>query len=277
MANRIIKDSFWTDEWIEDLDPLEKLFFLYLLTNPLCNIAGTYEISNKRIAYETGIDKDMVNKLFERFASAKKVFRWKNWVFIQNFIQNQSKNPSLIQWIERVIRTIPIELWTDCIQAGYRVPHTLHYLTLPNLTLPDITSSSLHSEEVIVPKKNKNKKIVDKNKAVDTQGSACDLISVSGIPKKVSTELNERRANFVKFLRVTVGVDKFKDYSEWREASKMETLGKKLGQKEFTRRLKLVLEDDFKHKNCNRLSFLRKEIESFIQTKPLTSIKSKEF
>jgi hypothetical protein len=29
------------------------LVFLYLLTNPLCNIAGAYEIKIKRIAYET--------------------------------------------------------------------------------------------------------------------------------------------------------------------------------------------------------------------------------
>jgi hypothetical protein len=53
MSQRIVNDEFWTDPYIEDLDPSEKLIFLYLITNPLCNIAGAYEIRLKRIAYET--------------------------------------------------------------------------------------------------------------------------------------------------------------------------------------------------------------------------------
>jgi len=39
MTQRVINDSFWTDPYIEELTSDEKLIFLYLISNPLCNIA----------------------------------------------------------------------------------------------------------------------------------------------------------------------------------------------------------------------------------------------
>ena len=46
---RMIKTKFWDDDYISYLDSVEKLLFLYCLTNPLTNIAGIYEITLKRI------------------------------------------------------------------------------------------------------------------------------------------------------------------------------------------------------------------------------------
>ena len=66
--NRYIDTKFWTDTYITNLDPIEKLLFLYALTNPHTNIAGIYEISIKQIAFDTGIDKEMVEKIFQRFS-----------------------------------------------------------------------------------------------------------------------------------------------------------------------------------------------------------------
>jgi hypothetical protein len=50
---RYISDSFWSDSWIENLDPLEKYLYLYLLTNQYVSVCGIYEIQFKRIAFET--------------------------------------------------------------------------------------------------------------------------------------------------------------------------------------------------------------------------------
>lgn len=135
MSQRIINDSFWTDPYIEDLDPSEKLLYLYLLTNPLCNIAGAYEIKMKRIAYETGFDKEMVDKVLNRFAKDGKIVRWNEWIFIVNFIKNQSNNPSVLKWAQRIVDCLPIELLTACTQPVDR----LSYFTLLNLTLPNLT------------------------------------------------------------------------------------------------------------------------------------------
>jgi hypothetical protein len=67
---RSVNTKFWNDPFIETLDNKEKLLFLYLLTNPLANILGIYEISLSRISFDTGLTIDTVEKAlkgFERF------------------------------------------------------------------------------------------------------------------------------------------------------------------------------------------------------------------
>ena len=63
----MINTRFWIDDYISHLDPTEKLMFLYFLTNPLTDICGVYEIPLKNIALDTGIDKEMVEKIIKRF------------------------------------------------------------------------------------------------------------------------------------------------------------------------------------------------------------------
>ena len=60
---RYIHTKFWSDDWISRLDPVEKLLFIYLLTNERTNICGVYELPLKFMAVETGIEKDMVEKI----------------------------------------------------------------------------------------------------------------------------------------------------------------------------------------------------------------------
>ncbi len=51
---RIVNTKFWDDSYITRLTPTEKLLFLYLITNPLTNISGVYELPLKRVAFDTG-------------------------------------------------------------------------------------------------------------------------------------------------------------------------------------------------------------------------------
>ncbi len=65
---RNIQMSFWTDSKVsDDLTPEDRYFYLYLLTNPHTNLAGCYELSAKQAAYETGYNKETVERLFDRF------------------------------------------------------------------------------------------------------------------------------------------------------------------------------------------------------------------
>jgi hypothetical protein len=134
---RMIRDSFWTDSYIERLSPDEKLIFLYLLTNPLCNIGGIYEIRTKRIGFETGYDIEVVENILSRFERDKKILRHEDWIVLVNHIKNQSLNPSVIQGCERIFDELPEDIKlrvTGWVQAG------LLNLTLLNLTLPNSTS-----------------------------------------------------------------------------------------------------------------------------------------
>jgi len=118
--NRYINTHFWDDTYIIDLDPIEKLLFLYSLTNPLTNISGIYEISLKRIAFDTGIDKDMVKKIFARFEDKKKMKYQDGWICITNSIKHQKLNPNITKGIISDMETSPLFMrnWLiECFKA----------------------------------------------------------------------------------------------------------------------------------------------------------------
>jgi len=140
---RYVKDEFWTDPYTEDLDPSEKLLFLYLITNPLCNCAGIYEIKNKRIAYETGFDKEMVERLLDRFIADKKILRIDDWMIVVNFVKNQANNPSILQGVQRILNSLPQKV----IQALTASPQAVGYYTILNLTIPNGMRVELNSKK----------------------------------------------------------------------------------------------------------------------------------
>lgn len=108
---RYINTRFWDDNYIVNLDPIEKLLFIYFLTNPLTDICGIYEIPLRRIAFDTGIDKDMVFKIIERFTEDEKIFYLNNsWIYIKNFAKHQVVNDSVKKGIERSRLEVPEEI-----------------------------------------------------------------------------------------------------------------------------------------------------------------------
>lgn len=165
MSQKYVKDEFWTDPYVEDLDPSEKLLFLYLLTNPLNNCAGIFEIKNSRIAYETGFDERKIDKILKKFEKDKKILKKDNWIILVNFTKNQSKNPSIIQGIQRILNSLP----PACIQALTASPQPVGYYTLLNLTIPnsnekesiDSLSQKIMEEIKTNPTFNGNKKRKD--------------------------------------------------------------------------------------------------------------------
>lgn len=125
---RYVQDSFWTDPYIEELSIQEKLVFLYLLTNPLCNVAGIYEITQSRLSLETGIEKKQIEKILNKFCKDNKIIRHDNWILIISFGKHQSINPNIEKGVQRIIKALP-----DKIKAlkGFE---RLSYFTLLNLT-----------------------------------------------------------------------------------------------------------------------------------------------
>ena len=68
MMKRVIDTSFWTDDKVVDLFSSEdKLFFLYLLTNPHTTQLGIYSLNPKFIAFEIGCSLDEVKENLNKF------------------------------------------------------------------------------------------------------------------------------------------------------------------------------------------------------------------
>lgn len=119
---RMIDTKFWDDNYASNLDPIEKLLFLYFLTNTSTNISGIYEIPLKKIAVETGIEKEMVSKILNRFTEDKKIFYENGWICLKNFVKNQNqKSPKVQVGIKNELNLIPKDILDKFIQYGYPI------------------------------------------------------------------------------------------------------------------------------------------------------------
>ena len=70
---RKIHTSFWSDSFISELNPDQKLFYLYILTNERTHQCGIYEITKKQIAFDLGYTMDRVSILLKYFISCGKI------------------------------------------------------------------------------------------------------------------------------------------------------------------------------------------------------------
>lgn len=105
--SRYIDTHFWKDNYIIELDPSEKLLFLYLLTNPNTSISGIYELNIRQIAFDTGFDREMIIKIINRFERDGKVWYKNGWVILKNFVKHQRLNPSIKLGIKRNLAELP--------------------------------------------------------------------------------------------------------------------------------------------------------------------------
>lgn len=131
--SRYVQDSFWTDPYVDELETDEKCLFLYYLTNPLCNIAGIYEIKDSRASYDTKIKKERLQEIKNRLEHDGKLMCKDDWIILVNFARHQAVNPNVKAGMQRIIDDLP-----DKVKAlkGFE---SLSYFTLLNLTIPNLS------------------------------------------------------------------------------------------------------------------------------------------
>jgi hypothetical protein len=117
---RSVNTRFWEDPFIEGLTPNEKLLFLYLLTNPLTNLMGIYEITVKRISYDTGMTKECIEKGLKGFERVRKVLNIDNFVVLPNFLKNQSLNDNMKVGVVNLFKSLPNELKIKLLGNDYQ-------------------------------------------------------------------------------------------------------------------------------------------------------------
>jgi DnaD/phage-associated family protein len=123
---RMVRTDFWKNPIVlEEMSPEDKLFYLYLLTNPNTTQIGIYKITKKQIAFDLGYSMEVVNSLMERFIHHHKVIRYnpetrelgiRNWGKdnlykagkpVMDCITSELKeveDPSLIQYVSEPIQ-----------------------------------------------------------------------------------------------------------------------------------------------------------------------------
>ena len=208
--NRYVNTHFWNDNYIIDLDPIEKLLFLYLLTNPMTDICGIYELPLKKISFETGVDKDMVFKIFDRFENDNKAKYDNGWIALKKFITHQKLNPNIEKGIWAGFQKAPGALvkWVlgKPLKAFESLDAALNYL---NLNLNSNNNSNSNDKE---------KKVTFKKPTID---------EINNFLKELnSSEDAERIYYFYESKGWMVGKNKMKDWKAsvrgWAKRSKPE-------------------------------------------------------
>lgn len=159
--SRMVSSCFWTDPWVvEELEPTQKLLFLYLITNEHANIAGVYEIATKTMADETGLTCEQVKKSLGDFEFAGKARYVENWLILRNTLKHQKNESEDVQkGIQRILESIP-EPIQQIVKAFRSTPSIDHPQTIPTPSIdsprpPDILNSNLTkpNSNSLVPKK----------------------------------------------------------------------------------------------------------------------------
>lgn len=89
MAYRTISTNTWQDPWFEALTPKAKLAFIYLWTNDVCNQAGFYRISERRMNFELGFK---VSDIIDELKPKIEWFPGENVVWVKAFFKRQCAN-----------------------------------------------------------------------------------------------------------------------------------------------------------------------------------------
>lgn len=125
---RTVQTDFWKDPKImEEFTPEDKLFYLYLLTNPNTTQCGIYGITKKEMAFQLGYSTETVNALMDRFITYHKlidynvdtrelvIFNWAKYNFkrggkpVQDLIKSELAKVKHQPYIKIVGKHVPID------------------------------------------------------------------------------------------------------------------------------------------------------------------------
>lgn len=86
MTMRSIDSRFWADGWVRKLNALDRYLFLYLLTNDHTTWCGVYELDIAMMAFESGIDREDLERAMLPRLSPKAVYV-DGWVYVPNWMK----------------------------------------------------------------------------------------------------------------------------------------------------------------------------------------------
>lgn len=124
MKTRIIHTRFWEDEKVAGLSLAAKLLFLYLFTNSRINMVGIYELTDRIIEFETGLDNEMLLKAKEELQDSQRVMFNNDWIFVVNAVKYSNySGPLNDKARDKEIHTIPEEIKNYFETLGFEIPY----------------------------------------------------------------------------------------------------------------------------------------------------------
>lgn len=157
---RNVQVNFWQDEFILDLTPEERYFYIYLLTGTKTKQCGIYILPKRVAELETGYSMETVEKLLNRFVEYGKILydtKTKE-VFIINWLHyNPISNANVEKCVLRELKTVKSNEFIHiflrkCLEEEYTIPLLLQYFGMPE-------EEDNSSSQVVIEEKKEEEKI----------------------------------------------------------------------------------------------------------------------
>lgn len=138
---RQIHTTMWQDNWFSELDPADKLFWVYLLTNIKTNQSGVYEYSERQASFDTGLSRKEIAGALQRFREAGRVLYSQDTheIMIANWMKyNSARSPKVAAVIDRELGDIKSrEFELKVIMAAQQYEYPIRAELPPSDTVSD--------------------------------------------------------------------------------------------------------------------------------------------
>jgi len=117
---RKVQTKFWDDPDTLDSTPEDKLFWLYLLSNPLTTACGVYTIHPKQASMHTGYNVETITMLLNRAVSSGRIEYDEETreVYIRKwFVYNNPNSPKVRTLIEKELKAVKTDKFRNAVQA----------------------------------------------------------------------------------------------------------------------------------------------------------------
>ncbi|PIE96092.1 DnaD domain-containing protein [Bacillus fungorum] len=136
---RNVQVNFWQDEFILDLTPEERYFYIYLLTGTKTKQCGIYVLPKRVAELETGYSMETVEKLLNRFIEYGKILydvETKELYIINWLHYNPILNTNVEKCVLRELKTVKNKEFIHmflrkCLEEEWKIPLLLQHFGMP--------------------------------------------------------------------------------------------------------------------------------------------------
>ncbi|PGE94338.1 hypothetical protein COF51_24845 [Bacillus pseudomycoides] len=136
---RSVQVNFWQDEFVLDLTPEERYFYMYLLTCSKTRQCGIYPLPLRLVEMETGYNRETVEKLLQRFVAYGKILydaKTKELNVLNWLRYNPVTNTNIEKCVLRELKTVKNKKFVHmflqrCLEEELNIQLLLEHFGMP--------------------------------------------------------------------------------------------------------------------------------------------------
>lgn len=230
-----VERSYWQDEFILELTPEQKFFYLYLMSNSKVNTLGAYVFPMTMSTLELGYNRETVKKLLDHFVDAGKIMYDKttNEVFLLNWPKrNWNKRTATLRTLKKDFDALKSPVLREKISAmlsafidGEAIDDTEEQKGTNGNNEEQKGTNGNNGDILAGRKENREKRIENREKEKENVGTGFDAAAAFEIfykayPNKKNVKTARTRWEKMKvtpelFREIMEGLERAKNSQEW--------------------------------------------------------------